>query len=229
MRLLVTGGRTTVGAAVAAAAARLGHAVTTLEDAMGDESVDLVSAPAHRLMAAVDGVDCVIHTATAPSGASREADAVDVRGTSRLVQACVGGVSRLVLVSTTVGPRTAASAEAVVAAADRFGLVSTAWLRSSDPAAVAEEAVELAANGATPTRAPESSQGPRVDDATSPACFVAAIPESIDAFLVPYIDAVAPRPVHLVAERRGARPAAGTSYPSRGTSHRSVTCGRSSR
>jgi uncharacterized protein YbjT (DUF2867 family) len=99
MRTLVTGATGTLGTALTPRLRAAGHEVRAAsrsppDDADGHDWVALDLASGDGVAAAVDGVDTVVHAATAPTG---DTEAVDVEGTKRLLDAAAdAGVSNFV-------------------------------------------------------------------------------------------------------------------------------------
>lgn len=102
---LVTGATGTLGSALRPRLRDAGHDVRAASrsppadggDGEGVEWVELDVADGTGLERAVDGVDVVVHAATAPQG---DTEAVDVRGTERLLDAAAdAGVSNFLYVS----------------------------------------------------------------------------------------------------------------------------------
>ena len=103
MRVLVTGGAGMLGGHVVRAATESGHAVRVMVrqrraplGETGDRLTRADLASGEGLQSAVDDVDAIIHTGSDP----RNAEAVDVRGTLRLIEAArSAGVAHLVYIS----------------------------------------------------------------------------------------------------------------------------------
>lgn len=100
-KTLLTGATGRLGGHLQESLAETGHdlrlASRSPPRAIDGSWIELDLAEGTGLRTALDGVDVVVHAATAPSG---DSEAVDVRGTERLVEAAdVAGVQHLVYVS----------------------------------------------------------------------------------------------------------------------------------
>ena len=105
MRVLVTGATSMIGRETVLRLRIAGHTVTTFQRSPFDEAERTVQGSItdpDALSRAVDGQDAVIHLAAkvAPVGAWEDFEAINVRGTERLLEAAAAaGVSRFVYVS----------------------------------------------------------------------------------------------------------------------------------